>query len=276
MERDLITEVQDLGDLGFEKAENAPGVGGSFLKALREEKGRLCIYKCPDFDPELGFVGHEGVNELVAARLMKKLGIRGADCSLIHGKVTLGNGTYETWVTRSETFLEEGQDKISLELFYEGEAQEGETPLDFCIRRGFEDDIYRMLILDFLILNRDRHGKNLEVIRDRKNRRFSLAPLFDQGLCLLFRCRSEKDMELMDTSADRPVHCFVGGRSPMENLKLIPPEKWPKLNPLTTEDIGDVLKGLDAVMPQIWMEKAKEMLQKRYALLQEVMLQQLL
>ena len=59
-------------------------------------------------------------------------------------------------------------------------------------------------------------------------------------------------------------------------LKLIPPEKWPKLNPLTDEDIRDILQGLDAVMPQIWMEKAEEMLQKRYALLQEVMLQQLL
>ncbi len=272
---DLITEVQDLTDLAFEETEKRPGIGGSFLKAVRIEEGKRVIYKCPDLDPELGFVGHEGVNELVASRLMKKLGIEGAEVRLLRAKVNAGGRQQETWVVRSEDFLKPGQDKISLELFYEGEKREGETPLAFCERRGFEDAVYRMLILDYLILNRDRHGKNMEVIRDKEKREFRLAPLFDHGLSLLFRCRSEADMERLDVMADRPVQCFVGSRSEAENLKLIPEEKWPKLPVLTDSDVDEILSGLSGIMPEIWTEKVKGMLKGRWAVLQEMLLKQM-
>ena len=272
---DLITELQDLTDLTFEETEKRPGIGGYFLKAVRTEDGKRVIYKCPDLDPELGFVGHEGVNELVASRLMKKLGMEGADCKLLRAKVKAAGRQQETWVISSEDFLKPGQDKVSMELFYEGEKRDGETPLDFCVRRGFGDAVYKMLILDFLILNRDRHGKNMEVIRDREKREFRLAPFFDHGLSLLFRCRLEADMEMLDVMADRPVQCFVGSRSTLENLKLIPEEKWPKLPALTGQDVNEILEGLEVVMPKIWMDKVRSMLTGRYAVLQEMLLKQM-
>ena len=31
---------------------------------------------------------------------------------------------------------------------------------------GWEDYVYQMLIVDYLILNRDRHGANIEVLRN--------------------------------------------------------------------------------------------------------------
>ena len=71
----------------------------------------------------------------------------------------------------------------------EMEKQIGETPLEFCIRMGWEKTIYEMLVTDHLILNRDRHGANIEVLRDRKKRTVRLAPLFDHGLSLLFSAR---------------------------------------------------------------------------------------
>lgn len=50
-----------------------------------------------------------------------------------------------------------------------------------------------MLAVDFLILNRDRHGANIEVLRNARARTLRIAPLFDHGLSLLYSCLSEED-----------------------------------------------------------------------------------
>ncbi len=50
------------------------------------------------------------------------------------------------------------------------------------------DYIYIMLVVDFVILNRDRHGANIEVLRNSRDKTLRLAPLFDHGLSLLFNC----------------------------------------------------------------------------------------
>ena len=121
---------------------------------------------------------------------------------------------------------------MALDVYYANEQKPGETPLEFCIRNGWADFIYKMLVVDFLILNRDRHGANIEVLRDRKNKEIRLAPLFDHGLSLLCRCRTEQEIEKYDILEDKPVQCFVGSRSAYENLSLIPKDKFPKLNEL--------------------------------------------
>ena len=71
-----------------------------------------------------------------------------------------------------------------------------------------EYDAYRGI--DFLILNRDRHGANMEVLRSRSEKSYRLAPLFDQGLSLFCSIHEEK--------------CFVGSGSAVQNLRLIPRE----------------------------------------------------
>ena len=88
-----------------------------------------------------------------------------------------------------------------------------------------------MLVVDFLILNRDRHGANMEVLTNRYRKTIRLAPLFDHGVS--FFCRTPDDaLEKEDVLADKPVQCFVGSRSASENLKLILHDEFPRLNPL--------------------------------------------
>ena len=84
-----------------------------------------------------------------------------------------------------------------------------------------------MLIVDFLILNRDRHGANMEVLRNNKTKTLKLAPLFDHGLSFIFQCHEENEMISFDVMQDRPVQGFVGSRSAMDNLKLIPANQHP-------------------------------------------------
>ena len=47
---------------------------------------------------------------------------------------------------------------------------------------GWEDYIYQMLVVDYLILNQDRHGANIEVLRNSRKKTVRLAPLFAHGL----------------------------------------------------------------------------------------------
>lgn len=122
-----------------------------------------------------------------------------------------------------------------------------------------------MLVVDFLILNRDRHGANIEVLRDSKNKNIRLAPLFDHGLSLMFSVKNnEKSAESFDVMADRRVQCFVGSNSVLENLKVIPVEKLPILNPLRETDRQNLFKDLDTILPFTFQEKIWEMIWGRY------------
>lgn len=67
-----------------------------------------------------------------------------------------------------------------------------------------------MLIVDFLILNRDRHGANIEVLRN-----------------------------------SRKVNNYIGSRSTWENLGLIPKDKMPRLRGLKESDKAILLYGYD-------------------------------
>ncbi len=81
----------------------------------------------------------------------------------------------------------------------------GETPLAFCRRKGWAEYVYQMLLVDYLILNRDRHGANIEILRNRRSGRTAPAPLFDHGLSLLYSCRDEREAENFDVMRDLPV-----------------------------------------------------------------------
>lgn len=127
-----------------------------------------------------------------------------------------------------------------------------------------------MRVVDFLILNRDRHGANIEMLRDRKKRELRLAPLFDHGLSLLFRCKTEDAIKKFDVMADLPVQCFAVSRPAQENLKLFPAEQFSKLNALRESDRRILLDGQDGIIPQclqdqIWnMFLKSEVLQRNW------------
>ena len=71
---------------------------------------------------------------------------------------------------------------------------------------GWEDYVYQMLIVDYLILNRDRHGANIEVLRNSRKKTVRLAPLFDQGLSLLRSCPDATAAAGFDVMADKPCN----------------------------------------------------------------------
>ena len=119
-------------------------------------------------------------------------------------------------------------------------------------------------IVDFLILNRDRHGANIEVLRNSKEKVIHLAPLFDHGLSLLCSCTDENAIYTWDVMADRQVNNYIGSRSTWDNLMLIPEGKIPILNPLKESDKDALLFDLDGIISDKLQDKIWEMIWKRW------------
>ena len=260
----IIHELQDMTYLSWAEIRNSSGAAGSFLKAYEDSVDGKTYFKLSDYDAWKGIVGHECVNEIIVDRLLTILGISHLPYQLIHAKVLIDQKEYETWLCASRDFKQRGESKIALDAYYQAESMPNESPMDFCIRCGWESAVYEMLAVDYLILNRDRHGANMEVLRNQRKKTIRLAPLFDHGLSLLSRCESTEAMLREDVMADKPVQCFVGSRSSWENLRLIPQDRWPRLHPLTENDRTVLLEGLSEALDQQWLDRIWEMIWKRW------------
>lgn len=260
----IIHELQDMTHLSWAKTRNSSGTAGSFLKAYEDGVDGKTYFKLSNYDAWKGIIGHECVNEIIVDRLLSILGISHLPYQLIHAKILIDQKEYETWLCASKDFKQRGESKIALDAYYQTESLPNESPMDFCIRNGWESTVYEMLVVDYLILNRDRHGANMEVLRNQRKKTIGLAPLFDHGLSLLSRCESTEAMLREDVMADKPVQCFVGSRSSWENLRLIPRDQRPPLHPLAENDRAILLEGLSEALDQQWLDRIWEMIWKRW------------
>ena len=260
----VIREKQDMTHLSWSKIRNSSGTAGSFLKAYSMLGGKKTYYKLSNFDKVNGVVGHECVNEIIVDRLLDILGIPHLHYKLIHADVVIDGKTHEVYLCASEDFKQRGETKLALDAYWEAEHAKNESAMDFCIRNGWEDYIYQMLVVDFLILNRDRHGANIEVLRNSRKKTIHLAPLFDHGLSLLFSCTDDAAATKYDVMADKRVNNYIGSGYTWENLKLIPKEKLPKLNVLKESDKSVLMHGLDGIISQTLQDKIWEMIWKRW------------
>lgn len=270
MYTDIVYELQDLEYLKWSKTRNSSGTAGSFLKAYDDFGKRKKYYKLSDYDTVKGIVGHECVNEIIVGRLMDALGIEHLKYRLIHASILVDDKKIETYLCESDDFKERDEAKIPLEDFYVAERKEKETPLAFCKRMGWEEYIYGMLVVDYLILNRDRHGANIEVLRDRRTKTLHLAPLFDQGLSFVCRCHSKKELKDFDVMKDQKVQAFVGGNSVLDNLALVPKKYLRSLPGLSDSDIDDITSGLDGILEKEYIHKIQEMIRRRWKYIDDI------
>ena len=263
-DRKVNTDFKDLRHLNWTKVRRSSGTAGSFLKASETTKGVRWYYKLSDYDAYRGIIGHECINEIIADRLLTLLEIPHLSYQLLHAKIIIDEQEYITWLCRSADFKEKGDSKIALDAYYQMERAPGESPFDFCLRQGWAEYIWRMLITDFLILNRDRHGANMEVLRNRSQKTIRLAPLFDHGLSLYFSAHEEKQLAGADPLADKRVQCFVGSHSAADNLRLIPKDSRSLSGCLTRESRAYLFADLDDALPDPWRDAIWEMIWKRW------------
>ncbi len=218
-----------------------------------------------DFDAVNGIVGHECVNEIVAQRLLRLFDIQHLEYRLIHALIGVNGREYETYLCESSDFKTANESKIPLEEFYAMERQENETPFDFCVRMRWEEYIYAMLTIDYLILNRDRHGANIEVLRKGNDHSITLAPLFDHGLSFVFHCHNAEELAGFDVMEDRKVQAFIGSQSAWRNLTdMVPKAYLKKLRTLKESDRDFVFADLEDVLVPAYFDKIWEMIMRRW------------
>ena len=261
---DLEKECQDLRFLEWSRIRHSSGTAGSFLKARQTIQGKTLYYKLSCYDSVHGIVGHECVNELIADRLLRVLGVPHLHYQLTRAIVRVEDKEFETFLCVSENFKEPGESKIALDDFFELEKESGESIFAFFERMGWLDYLYMTLVVDYMILNRDRHGANIEILRNRETSKIRPAPLFDHGVSFLHHCRTPKEAVAFDPLADVPVQCFFGSRSATENLKLIPSDKKPVLRKPEERDRVLLFAGLDDVLHVSFLDKIWEMIAMRW------------
>lgn len=264
MENKVITDKQDLTYLLWSHARNSSGTAGTFLKSQSLIDGRKIYYKLSNFDSEKGVIGHECVNEIIIDRLLTILGVEHLEYQLIYADIELEGRKYETWLCASVDFKAQGESKVALDDYYQINAKKGISHYDFCKENGWQRYIDAMLAVDFLILNRDRHGANIEVLRNSRKYSLRIAPLFDHGLSLLCSCYNEEQIAKFDVTEDKPCQNFIGSRSTFENLKLIEDKKSIFKTPLKENDKSIMFEGLDEVLSEKHRDKIWEMIYTRW------------
>lgn len=258
-------KLHDLTHLNWRVTHNGGVSYGCYYKATEVINGKKFYYKCSNFYQNNYSFGDESVYEVICSRLFSKLGFNCVKYSLIFAKVKIQGEVYNTYICKSEDFSVGYEARITLEnlhLLYKGVSVD-----DLITKLGIQSQIREMLLADFLVLQRDRHGGNIELLF--KKGKYYLSPLFDNGLGLLapYPSSFKTDISSFDVLFDYPVYNYIGSRSLFQNLSYI--NKPIKVNRLLKRDRGALFYNLADVLPKSYLDKIWELITYRYMFLRK-------
>jgi hypothetical protein len=117
------------------------------------------------------------------------------------------------------------------ELLPQGDSHEPRAPVEHYLRccqllgvEGVEEHLSKMIALDYLLANFDRHMRNFGLIRNVNTLEWRIAPLFDSGSCLWCTTVPLKEHELGYVSQPF-VHDPELQLQTVRNLSWFAPEK---------------------------------------------------
>lgn len=260
----VIVEKQDLTYLKWSHARNSSGTAGTFLKSQSTVGVEKIYYKLSNYDSEKGIIGHECINEIIVDRLLTILGVEHLEYQLIHADIEIDGKNYDTWICASRDFKQKGETKAALDNYYQINKNTDESRYEFCLNHGWQKYIDTMLAVDYLILNRDRHGANIEVLRNSRKHTIRIAPLFDHGLSFLCSCYNAGEVEQFDVLEDKPCNNFIGSRSTFDNLGLIADKCTVFYSKLKEQDKDILFKDLSFALSETYLNKIWDMLWARW------------
>ena len=181
----------------------------------------------------------EPYNEVIASMIMNRLGIHHIPYTLI-----IQDGypfsVCETFVT---------MDTELITAWYIGQSEKRPNHISVyqhylgcCERFGISNiaiEIDKMITLDYLIANEDRHQNNFGVIRDANTLEFlGVAPIYDSGSSLWF------DHLTHEIGKTTRLGCKPFKNKHDEQIKLVESFDWLDLSKLTgiDEEVGELLK----------------------------------
>lgn len=259
--RDIVSKLQDLTSLSWDERAVTSGTGGTLLKARSETSRGPVYYKLSSYDSFRGIFGHESVNELIASRLLHMLGISHVPYKLLHARVLIGGREHEAWLSMSRDYRMRGERKQQFDTFYDLNRAPEQSPLDFAYEQGWKTEVCQMMAFDYLIINRDRHGANFEVVF--RNGGIEFAPLYDHGLSFVCTCTDDEgEASRFDPMWNGPCNNYLGSRFLEDNLSLIPQRIF-ELDASALQ-LDALLDGLDSIISQAHIRKIEEILTQRW------------
>lgn len=247
-------------NLDWHSAVSSTGTQGSFLKTSVVVNGKRYYIKAPRFDEISGFYGYESAYEVVACRLAKKLGVPCVKQELQYVDIDINGRVYGANVCVSKSYRKEWQKKLTLEDAVAMYGKPGELKIDTA--REILGDVYlsKVLMFDFIIINRDRHGANIEIYKDSSGK-YKPAPLFDNGLSFMCMSLNDDDIRNFDVARDYRVNNFMGHKSLKDNLEFV--NKSVKLNALKETDRSSLFRGLTDILTKEHRDKIWETIVRR-------------
>lgn len=270
-----MKNIKDMRKVDWNYGTNFTGTRGCYMKAKIEENGKIMYYKLSNFNSVDGFVGHESINEVIAGRLGKMLGLNVNYQYLRKAIVNIKQKEYITYVCESFSYKKNNESRMSIEELCNTFRKDSESNLDVIKRLGLSGLIDRVIAFDFLIIGRDRHGSNIEVFWDMKNKKFIEAPIFDNGISLLapitYDIPHEERIEKIREFKELGTYIgnnYIGSRNLTENLKNI--SKPIYVNKLKREDKKRIFYGLREALDNEYIEKIWSIIVYRYSYLRKV------
>lgn len=257
-----IIQPIDLTYLTWSLSRTSSGTAGSFLKSYEQTNRGKFYYKMSNYDSVRGVIGHECINEIVAQNIEELLHINHLVYKLVYCIVDISGQKVQTWVTKSKDFKCTGESKMTFETYYDILHIDREDKFQFIERMGLNDYFYHMFLLDYIICNRDRHGANIEVLQKDDN--YRMAPLFDNGLSLMFSCYNDgKKMAEFDKLKAGPVNNYVGSTNLSDNLRYVPDELRRKTVMPTKKQLFKGLEHAAAAVPDEYWDCVYDMVKER-------------
>lgn len=195
-------------NLKIENALKVDSSAGNLLKwCIKDSNNNTLYIKTSTFNEYNSIWLYESYSELIVCRLLKDLGITNV-VMYYPCKINLNNGV-STFGCYSKSFLGNNEKYISIaNLVKTGKvidtySFEGYEGYERCIKDigtvcgiDYRNELDKIIEVDYLTLNCDRHLGNLGFIYNYRTAKFNIAPIFDNGNALF----SLKDISEMDYS----------------------------------------------------------------------------
>lgn len=242
---DIALQLCDMSDVVWSVQKESSGTDGVFLKHQQYIGGVEHFWKLSSFSDDKGFYGHECALEIIAQRVIDWCGIEHAVYRLIPVKVIIEGMHYITFAVCSKDYRRPGEHRISIKQYCTLEERVKDRT-EYLLSGPFKRFFIESFLVDYILYNRDRHGRNLEVLYSSVSDGYRMAPLFDHGCCLtqrLFDDWQEKDSNYYLINS--LVSSYVGTHSLYKNLITYCPGNIHLPHDYLPEDL---LRGLDLVL----------------------------
>lgn len=200
----------------------------------------------------------EPVSEVIASEIIRKFAI---PCAVnVIGKRKLPSLDQETVVNISEDFLEEDESLLSIRRILGSSNRDNLYEKIISIIPLFNHDIDRMIVMDFLINNIDRHLRNFSIV-SKNGEIIKFAPLYDHGLSL-YADIQDFELEQDDKETWEMIdECKPFCTSHYKQLELIGDVNLPRV-PLV--ELFDIVDKYNEYLSTYRVECIKYLLETRY------------